>query len=112
MKKYIVLYHAPVGAMEKMKDVSPEDAKKGMGPWMQWAKKCGAGLVDMGLPLGSSMKVTKGGVATSGTTVVGYSVLQAENMDAAVVMLKDHPHVAWMPSCEVHVHEAMPLPGM
>ena len=27
-------------------------------------------------------------------------------------MLKNHPHLEWMDSCEVEVHEAMPLPGM
>jgi len=39
MKKFIVLYHAPETAMETMKNTSPEDAKKGMEPWMAWAKK-------------------------------------------------------------------------
>ncbi len=112
MKKYIVLYHAPVGAMEKMAKVSPEDAKKGMEPWMAWAKKCGTGLVDIGLPLGQSKSVSNSGVSDVSTTVCGYSVLQAKNMDEAVNMLKGHPHAAWMDSCSVQVHEAMPLPGM
>ncbi|MBY0538927.1 hypothetical protein K2P56_00640 [Patescibacteria group bacterium] len=112
MKKYIVLYHAPVGAMEKMANATPEDAQKGMEPWMQWAKKCGSALTDMGLPLGAAMSVTKGAVATAKTTVVGYSMLQAEDMEAATALLKGHPHVEWMDSCSVEVHEAMPLPGM
>lgn len=112
MKKYIVLYHAPKGAMENMPKVSPEDAKKSMEPWMTWAKKCGAGLLDLGLPLGAAMKVAKNGISTSDSTVVGYSILQAENMDGAVTMLENHPHLQWMDSCTIEVHEAMPLPGM
>jgi hypothetical protein len=112
MKKYIVLYHAPVGAMEGMSKASPEEAKKGMEPWMTWAKMCGKGLVDLGLPLGNAKKVKKDGVKESSTTVCGYSILQAENMDEAVKMLKNHPHLQWMDSCEVEVHEALPLPGM
>lgn len=112
MKKYIVLYHAPQGAMEKMAGATPEDAKKGMEPWMQWAHQCGTGLVDMGLPLGMAMKVGKSGASPAETTIVGYSVLQAETMDGALQMLENHPHVQWMAGCEVTVHEAMPLPGM
>lgn len=111
MKKFIVLYHAPVGAMEKMASATPEEAKKGMEPWMAWAQRCGEGLVDMGLPLGMSMKVTSAGTMPNQTTICGYSVLQANDMDGAVEMLKDHPHVAWMDSCTVEVHEALPMPG-
>lgn len=112
MKKFIVLYHAPTDAMENMEETSKEDMQKGMEPWMAWAKKLGSGLVDMGTPLGHGQKVTRDGVSPSTRNVVGYSVLQAENMDAAVEMLKGHPHLDWMDACEVEVHECLPLPGM
>lgn len=112
MKKYIVLYHAPKGSMENMPKVSPEDMKKNMEPWMVWAKRCGSGLVDLGAPLGMAQKVTSKGASDSASTVVGYSVLQAQNMADAVAMLKDHPHNTWMDSCSIEVHESMPLPGM
>lgn len=112
MKKFIVLYHAPKGAMEKMSGASPEDMKKGMEPWMVWAKKCGSGLVDMGSPLANAQKVKQGSTEASSSTVVGYSVLQADSMDKAVAMLKDHPHLEWMDSCEIEVHETMAIPGM
>ena len=46
MKKYIVIYHAPMSAMEQMQNTPPEEAKKGMEMWMQWAAKCGDHLVD------------------------------------------------------------------
>lgn len=112
MKKFIVLYHAPKGAMEKMADVSPEDAKKGMEAWMMWGEKCGAGMVDMGAPLSNGQIVQKTGASPSASTVVGYSVLQANSMNEAVAMLKGHPHLEWMDSCQIEVHEAMPHPGM
>jgi hypothetical protein len=112
MKKYIVLYHAPIGVMENMPKMSAEDAKKGMEPWMEWAKRCGTGLVDIGAPLGDSQKVLRAGASANPSTVVGYSILQADTMDQAVAMLKDHPHLAMMDSCQIEVHETMPLPGM
>ena len=110
MKKFIVIYHAPKSAMEGMKNASPEEMEKGMEPWMIWAKKCGSGLVDIGTPLGNGQKVSKSGTAPSDKDVVGYSILQAENMQEAVEMLKAHPHLEWTDGCEIEVHESLPLP--
>ena len=53
MKKFIVLYHASQDAAKKMASATPEEMKAGMAPWMEWAQKCGYGLVDMGTPLGA-----------------------------------------------------------
>lgn len=112
MKKFIVLYYAPVGAMDKMANASPEEAKAGMEPWKAWAEKIGSGLVDWGTPLGNGQKVTKGGVKASDKNVIGYSIIQADDMSGAVDMLKMHPHLDWMDACEIEVHESLPLPGM
>jgi hypothetical protein len=112
MKKFIVIYHASEDAAKKMASASPEEMKAGMGPWMDWAKKCGIGLVDMGTPLGGGQKVTKAGTNPSTKEVVGYSILQANSMNEAVAMLKGHPHLDWVEGCEIEVHESLPLPGM
>lgn len=106
MNKYIVIYHAPLSAVEQMADATPEDMK----PWMEWAERCGEGLVDMGTPLVGGQKVTKSGVSPSDTSVVGYSVLQAASMEAAQALLKDHPHLFAADGCEIEVHESAPLP--
>ena len=111
MKKFIVLYLAPQSVMEKMANASPEDAKKGLDAWMVWSKKCGAGLVDMGAPLGSTMKVNKSGASAAQTDICGYSILQAEDLGKATEMVKDHPHLQ-MDGCEIEVHETMPIHGM
>jgi len=111
MTKYIVIYHALESAMAKMAESTPEDMKKGMEAWNEWAKKCGDGLVDMGTPLANGQSVTVDGTIPSKKGVVGYSILQADDMDGAVAMLKNHPHLAWTEGCEIEVHEAMPLPS-
>ena len=110
MKKFIVIYHASASAMKKMKSASPEDHKKGMEPWMKWAKECGDGLVDMGTPLGNGQMVSRNGSTTSKSDVVGYSILQAENMKKIVEMLKEHPHLTWAEGCNIEVHESMAMP--
>lgn len=110
MKKFIVIYYAPASAVEQMSKASPEDMKKGMEPWMAWAQKVGDKMVDLGTPLGNGQKVTKSGATASDSQVNGYSILQAEDMDGAVEMLKGHPHLDWAEGCEIEVYESMPLP--
>lgn len=112
MKKFIVLYYAPTEAREKMQNSTPEEMKNGMAPWMEWKEKLGEGLVEMGTPLGNAMKVTNSGVVPGDANVIGYSVLQAENIDAAVLMVKEHPHLKWTAGCEIEVYESLPTPGM
>ena len=112
MKKFIVLYHASEEAAKKMASATPEKMKAGMAPWMEWAKKCGSGLLDMGTPLGNGKIVTRNGTSPSNKEVVGYSILQAENIAEAVEMLKGHPHLDWVEGCEIEVHESFQLPGM
>ncbi len=112
MQKYIVIYHAPKGAMEKMNEVSKEETEKGMEPWMNWAKKCGERLLDLGQPLGPTEKVSQSGWEKIDSTIVGYSILQANSMEEAKELLANHPHLSWMSSCEIEIHQALPLPGM
>lgn len=109
MKNYIVLYHAPA-SWELMNDPSPEDMEKGMESWMKWAAECGDGLVDMGTPLGGGQRLSKSGSSSSDKGVIGYSILQAENIDAAKAMLQGHPHLDFAAGCEIEVHESVPTP--
>ncbi len=112
MKKFIVIDHAPFRDEERMKSSKPDDMGKSMEPWIVWMKKAGSGIVDMGAPLGNGKKVTKSGATPNDSSVVGYSILQAENMEAVVEMLKIHPHLELAAECEIEVYETLPLPGM
>ncbi|MDN3670560.1 YciI family protein [Echinicola jeungdonensis] len=112
MKKFIVIYHAPISALEQMENTSPEESKKGMEKWMEWAKKCGDKLVDIGNPLANGEKLsTNGSSEKSKREVCGYSILQAKDMEEAKKLLQGHPHLSgWDAACEIEVHETMPLP--
>ena len=52
MKKFLVIYEAPISASEQMANATPEQAKAGMEAWMTWAKKAEGSIVDLGAPLG------------------------------------------------------------
>lgn len=112
MKKFLVIYHAPADAMQQTANASPEEAEKGMEAWMVWAKKCGDKLIDMGTPLTGGLKLMEGGGSDHSTRqVVGYSILQAGNMEEARDLMDGHPHLGWNGACEIELHEAMPMPG-
>ena len=110
MKNFVVIYHAPTSFMEQAKDASPEEMQKGMEQWMEWAGKSGDGLVDFGAALSGGQKLSKSGNSPSDKNVVGYSILQAEDMQGAKALLEGHPHLEWAEGCEIEVHESMPPP--
>lgn len=112
MKKFIITYHAPSEALERMQNVTPEESKEGMKLWMQWAEKCGDRLIDLGAPLVGGQKLNVNGTSSnSKRQVCGYSILQAENIEEAKELLKGHPHLSgWDNACEIEIHETMPMP--
>ena len=112
MKQYIVLYTAPITAAERFAQVTREEAQQGMKLWFDWKEKVGSGLVDMGKQLGNAMKVTKSGITKSDSSIVGMSILQANSMDEALDMVKNHHHLQWAEGSEILVLEEMPIPEM
>jgi len=111
MKKFLVLYKASAASFEQMKNATPEQQKAGMDAWMSWGKKATSAMVDMGAPLGKSLRVTKGGASPTTNDLGGYSILQAESKEALAETLKGHPHFM-MPDGFIEVVEITPMPGM
>jgi len=71
---------------------TPEQQKAGMDAWMAWGKKAASTIVDMGAPLGKSLRVTPGGASPTKNDLGGYSILQAESKEALADTMKGHPH--------------------
>lgn len=94
-----------------MKQATPEQQKAGMDAWMGWSKKAAASIVDMGAPLGKSLRITNTGASPINNDLGGFSILQAESKEALAETLKGHPHFM-MPEGFVEVIELMPIPGM
>ena len=111
MGKYIVLFRMPPGAMEEaMKNMTPENMKNAMEPWMAWVKKCGEHLVDMGSPIIGGRNIAPTGVSPTDGTITGYSMLEADDLDQATALLDGHPHLIWYEGAEVQVYECVPMP--
>jgi len=98
---------APVSAEAQM-NVSPEEMKKGMEPWLAWQKKHGKAIVDMGAPLGKGTCFDKKSSSKSKSEVTGYAIIQAKDMDAVKAILTEHPHLM-LPKASIEVLEIMPM---
>ena len=122
MQRYIVLYLAPAGVAERFARATPEEAQQGMKLWGVWADKIGTALVDPGKPLGNAMLVTKTGITQTDSKIIGMSILQANTMDEALDMVKNHHHLHWADhdpqlldwadKCEILVLEEVPIPEL
>ena len=109
MKKFLVVYEAPLTAVEQMANATPEQAKAGMDAWMSWAKKAGDAIVDLGAPLGNPVALGRAPLVDGGIKVVGYSILQADSTEAMSALLREHPH-GRVPNSSIQFFECLPLP--
>jgi len=110
MNKFLVLYKAPASSFEQMMKATPEQQKAGMEAWVAWGKKAAPSIVDIGAPLGPSLRVTKTGSSPTKNDLGGYSILQAASKEALGETLKGHPHFM-TPEGTIEIVEVMPMPG-
>ncbi len=86
MKKFILLYKGPATA--------PGASHAG---WSAWFKKIGERLLDSGSGMKDGL-ILRGDGSTShfagDSTLNGYSIVQAENMDDVISLAKDHPYLS------------------
>ena len=87
MTEYVFAYHG--GKSPE----SEEEGAKVMAAWQAWFGSMGAAVVDGGAPVGMSNTVTASGISDGGgaNPVSGYTVVSAQNMEAACEMAKGCP---------------------
>jgi hypothetical protein len=89
MAKYLLVYYG--GKME----TDPKLAEKTMATWMKWFGDLGKAVVDVGAPTQPGKIVSKSGVKSAGAKPVGgYSIVQADSLDAAIALAKGCPVIA------------------
>jgi len=110
MAKYVFIYHAPMTPADATPP-TPEQMDAVMGEWNAWARKVGDRMVDFGTPLAGGVRVTTDGTSPRNRDVAGYSIIDADNLDAALELAQGHPHLNMPGGCEIEVHEAQAIPG-
>lgn len=89
MAKFLIVFYG--GKME----TDPAKQKKSMDTWMAWYKQLGKAVVDMGTPTMPGKIINAAGMQAIGDRpVTGYSIIQAESMDAALALAKGCPIIA------------------
>jgi hypothetical protein len=98
MAKYLLVYHG--GGMAETEEAQAQV----MAAWGKWFEELGGAMVDGGNPIGrtqtidSSGSVSEGGGANPAT---GYSIIEADGLEAAVKLAKGCPVLATGGSVEV-----------
>ena len=98
MKKFVFLYNSDPN------EVPNDDA---MDVWMTWFDSIKESLLEMGNPFMGGMLVTStsaSAITPEMNPVSGYTVIKAENMDAAVAIAKTCPGQSGM-----NVYEAIEM---
>jgi len=70
----------------------PDITAQAKAAFEQWVKEVGVAVVDPGAPLRMVAQVSKAG-ADEPVDVSGYSIIEAETVDAVVELLEGHPSV-------------------
>jgi len=99
--KFLFVYYG--GAMA----TTPAAQKKSMDAWNAWFKKLGKSMIDPGAPTKPGKMVGKTARAITGEMVTGYSVVMADNLEAAVAIAKTSPQIT--DGGTIGVYEIMPM---
>jgi hypothetical protein len=90
MRRFLITYYA--GDMPS-DPVSIADARRA---FVQWADLAGPALADVGTPVRAAVTIGADGVhdRMPGEPLMGWSILEAANRDAAVMLVRDHPFLS------------------
>ena len=107
MSKFIFLYRGPATPME---DFTPDQAAEQMRAWGAWMEKVGPALVDAGSPFGPRTTVSDNGTSPAASDQNGYSIVEADSLDAAKGYADGHPFLSeGKGRFTVEIFELMPM---
>lgn len=104
MPQYIIVY---LGGNQPS---SPEEGKRNFAKYMEWLSSLGNSAVSPANPLKDTVTVNPDGTVSSGgkTRMSGYTIIEAESMDAALSVAKSCPFLEIGGSLEVSEMAQMP----
>lgn len=110
MNKYFVLFAIPAAAIEQWvttvdEATRKEQSEKVMHEWQEWMTTHASSIIDKGLPLSKTKRVTSDGVTDTKNDLNWYLVVEAESHEAAADMFKGHPHLQ-IPTSYIEVMDA------
>ena len=113
MKKFLVLYMAPISVIDEWKKSDPAKRKdaeeKMMNEWKKWMSDHAKMFSDRGAGAGKTKRVGAGGVSDTRNDVMLYAIVDAESHDAAAKSFVGHPHLQ-IPQATIEIMELNALP--
>ncbi len=105
MPQYVIVY---LGGDQPS---SPEEGKRHFAKYVEWLKSLGDAAVSPANPLKGTSTVNPDGTVTAGgkSTMSGYTLVQADSMEAALTMAKACPFLEIGGSLEVSERVEMPV---
>lgn len=88
MSKFIYIYNGPATPMDQF---TPEQSEKETAAWGVWMGSVGTALLDAGAPFGARAAVSDDGSTAAPSDLQGYSVVEADSLDAAKSLAEGHP---------------------
>lgn len=108
MQKFLVLYIASHEGMDawmaRPEAERKEEDEKMMREWDEWTE-AHKGMLRESFGTGRPKRITGSGIEDARNDVMVYSIVEAESLEAAAAIFKDHPHFG-IPNASI---EVMPL---
>jgi hypothetical protein len=91
-------------------NLTPEQGAERMAAFGAWMDKVGAALIDVGSPFGSSGSVRDDGTEEAASGLIGYSVVEADDLAAAKAFTDGLPLLANRDgTCVVEIFELLSM---
>jgi hypothetical protein len=102
--KFIYLYRGAVP------DLTPEQGTERMAAFAAWMERVGPALVDAGSPFGASTSVRDDGTEGTAGELIGYSIVQADDLAVAKALTEGLPFLADSDGkCAVEIFELLSM---
>lgn len=117
MKNFLAVYlgsELNSTAQQKWNALSADARKQrendGMKAWGNWVEQNANSIVEMGSPVGKTKRISPSGIADIRNAITAYTVVRAEDHDAAAKLFVNHPHFTVFPGDAVEIMECLPIP--
>jgi hypothetical protein len=108
MSKFLYLYRGPATPMENF---TPEQSAEQMRAWGEWMSRVGPALADGGAPFGARTAISDDGSYPQPSDQNGYTIVEADNLDAARALADGHPFLAeGKGRFSIEIFELVPMP--
>jgi len=108
MSQFMLVYK---GEATDMSEMTPEQASEVLAKWQAWMERVGPALTDVGNPFGPGRSVVDDGSTGNVTSLTGYSIVEATDLDHAQSLTDGHPYLSeGRGNFSIEVFELMPVP--